>query len=117
MSIIRELISDYEIDFVLPGHRSVFTDCDGRIAALKRHHHNRLEEVRSILEGGPRTAYETASHMTWDIVARSWQDFPVVQKWFAVSEAVSHLRYLVHREAATGAAVDGVIRYALDGTG
>ncbi len=45
--------------------------------------------------------YDVASKMTWSIVARSWQDFPVVQKWFAVSEAAAHLRYLEKRNLVT----------------
>ena len=40
------------------------------------------------------TAYEIASHMTWHIRARSWDDFPISQKWFAVGEILAHLRYL-----------------------
>jgi hypothetical protein len=32
--------------------------------------------------------------MTWDIEAEDWEAFPVVQKWFAAGEALSHLRYL-----------------------
>jgi len=27
-------------------------------------------------------------------VADTWEAFPVVQKWFAVGEAATHLRYL-----------------------
>ena len=31
--------------------------------------------------------------MTWDIQCDSWEAFPVMQKWFATGEAISHLRY------------------------
>jgi hypothetical protein len=45
--------------------------------------------------------------MTWDIVAKSWDDFPVMQKWFATAEAIAHLIYLenkglIHREVKNG---------------
>ena len=100
-------------ELVLPGHRSFVTDCRARIAELERHHQNRLDEITSVLECGPRSAYETASRMTWDIIAASWRDFPVVQKWFAVSEAASHLRHLVRRKIVIGTSVEGVIQYAL----
>jgi glyoxylase-like metal-dependent hydrolase (beta-lactamase superfamily II) len=106
-----------DVELVLPGHRSVVTDCRGRIVELERHHRHRLDEITSILASGPRNAYETASRMTWDIVASSWTDFPVVQKWFAVSEASSHLRHLVSRKIVAGTSVEGVIHYALNGTG
>ncbi|MCK7577802.1 MAG: hypothetical protein MZV65_19755 [Chromatiales bacterium] len=32
--------------------------------------------------------------MTWDIDCESWEQFPIAQKWFAVGEAIAHLRYL-----------------------
>ena len=47
-----------------------------------------------ILERGPANAYDTASRMTWSIRAKSWEDFPVMQRWFATGEAIAHLRYL-----------------------
>ena len=50
--------------------------------------------------------------MTWDIVAESWARFPIVQKWFAVSEATSHLRYLERRGLITGSERGGAIRFA-----
>jgi glyoxylase-like metal-dependent hydrolase (beta-lactamase superfamily II) len=90
-------VAALDVDLVLPGHRSSFTDLRGRIAELKQHHQNRINEVLAALDSGSRTVYEIAARMTWDIVADSWDEFPVVQKWFAVSEAASHLRYLERR--------------------
>jgi glyoxylase-like metal-dependent hydrolase (beta-lactamase superfamily II) len=85
-------VNDMEIDLVLPGHRRVITDHRKRIAELKEHHRARLEEVLSILEDHPQTAFEVASQMTWDLDADSWEDFPRAQKWFATGEAIAHLR-------------------------
>jgi len=53
-----------------------------------------LTEVLTILEKAPLNAFQVASHMTWDIKADSWDQFPVAQRWFATGEAISHLRYL-----------------------
>ena len=82
-----------DVDRVLPGHRSLFSDCKKRILELEKHHEQRLDEVRSILLDRPLTAYAVASRMSWDIRG-SWEEFPVAQKWFASGEALSHLRYL-----------------------
>jgi glyoxylase-like metal-dependent hydrolase (beta-lactamase superfamily II) len=90
-------VAGLDVELVLPGHRRPFPDLAGRVAELKQHHRTRLDEILEILDGGSRTVYEIASKMTWDIVAKSWDDFPVVQKWFATSEAASHLRYLERR--------------------
>jgi hypothetical protein len=32
--------------------------------------------------------------MSWDIIFDSWDLFPVSQKWFAIGEAIAHLKYL-----------------------
>jgi glyoxylase-like metal-dependent hydrolase (beta-lactamase superfamily II) len=87
-------VAELDVELVLPGHRTSFTDCRGRIAELKEHHRDRLAEVLEIIDSGSRTVYEIASKMTWDIKVKTWDDFPVVQKWFAVSEAAAHLRHL-----------------------
>ncbi len=104
-------VGKLDVDLVLPGHRRPFTDCGGRIDELNRHHRKRLEEVLRVLRKDPSTVYEVASKMTWEIVAESWTRFPIVQKWFAVSEAASHLRYLERRGAITSRVSGDVIRY------
>jgi glyoxylase-like metal-dependent hydrolase (beta-lactamase superfamily II) len=82
------------VDLTLPGHRRLINNHRSRIDELKRHHSDRLAEVLSILKNGALTAFQVASHMTWDIDSESWDQFPVAQKWFATGEAISHLRYL-----------------------
>ncbi len=90
-----EKIYAMDIDIVLPGHRSLIRDCRGRIDELKEHHSKRLNEVLTILRKlGEASAFQTASFMTWDLVAKSWEDFPLMQKWFASGEALAHIRYL-----------------------
>ncbi len=87
-------IYKFDVELVLPGHRSIFKNCWKRIEELKEHHQQRLQEIVGILESGPRNAFQVASQMSWDITYDSWDLFPVSQKWFAIGEAISHLRYL-----------------------
>lgn len=97
------------VDLVLPGHRSLFSNCNQRIQELEKHHKQRLDEVQKILNGHSLTAYTVASRMTWDIRG-SWEEFPVAQKWFATGEALSHLRYLEEEgkiRRTSGVADDG----------
>lgn len=108
-------VSELEIDLCLPGHRSLIEDAAGRIRELKVHHRDRCNEVLDILEKGPQHAYRVASQMTWDIEAKSWEDFPLMQKWFATGEAIAHLKFIeekgyIRKEAA----VNGKIAYSLD---
>lgn len=90
-------IYDYDIAHVLPGHREIFPHHRRRIAELKKHHDIRNEEILSILKKGKQTAYEVASHMTWDIDCDRWEDFPLPQQWFAGGEGLAHLQYLQGR--------------------
>jgi hypothetical protein len=53
-----------------------------------------LNEVLDILSAPDQHAFQIASQMSWDLVAKSWDHFPVAQKWFATGEAISHLRLL-----------------------
>lgn len=88
-------VLEMEIELILPGHRRLLTDSRKRIGELKRHHHERLKEVSAIVKAaGEDSAYQIASQMEWDIEAPDWERFPITQKWFAIGEAIAHLRYL-----------------------
>jgi len=91
---------------VLPGHRRVFGNCRERIEELKLHHRNRLEEILSILREGRKNAFRIASQMSWDVLYDSWDLFPVSQKWFAIGEAIAHLKYLEE---------EGIVRKEMQG--
>lgn len=92
-------VNRLDVRLVLPGHRRIFNDLPARIEEIKQHHRARLDDVLSIVRVRPGAAYEVASQMKWDFVADSWEQFPMMQKWFATGEAAAHLIYL----AATGA--------------
>jgi glyoxylase-like metal-dependent hydrolase (beta-lactamase superfamily II) len=87
-------IGQLEIDTVLPGHRYVITDCQGRIEELKRHHHSRLDNILDILGHQTMNTTQVASRMRWDLSFKKWEDFPWGQKLFASGEAMSHLHHL-----------------------
>jgi glyoxylase-like metal-dependent hydrolase (beta-lactamase superfamily II) len=83
-----------DVTLVLPGHRRVLHDMRGRIEELKRHHEKRAEEALHVLKTGPKTAYQVASEMTWDIACDSFDLYPLSQRWFALGETIGHLIYL-----------------------
>lgn len=102
-----------DVNLVVPGHRSVLTDFRGRINALKAHHDQRLLEVQSIIASDDCNAYQTAARMQWDIRARSWEDFPIAQKWFATGEALAHLQYLEQQGHIKKQLIDGIFVYSI----
>ena len=87
-------VSQLDVSLVLPGHRSLFNNLQGRIRELKEHHRQRLEEIKELLSEEEIDAYQLASRMDWDIEASSWAEFPIIQRWFATGEAMAHLKYL-----------------------
>jgi glyoxylase-like metal-dependent hydrolase (beta-lactamase superfamily II) len=110
-----EKVEELDVDLCLPGHRRPIEDFGRRVAELVEHHRERANEVVSILTDGRKTAYETASEMSWDIVASSWGDFPIMQRWFATGEAIAHLRYVESKGLIQRELVDGRILYSSDG--
>ena len=106
-------IGQLDIDLVLPGHRRLIDNPKARIEELKNHHAHRLDEVLGILEKGPQSAFQTAAQMTWDIDCESWDQFPVAQKWFALGEAISHLRYLEEAGRIARTTVNNTTVFAL----
>lgn len=106
-------VAKLEVNMVLPGHRSLFTDCNKRIDELKQHHRERNNEIIEILRKGGQDAYRIASQMTWDIVADSWEDFPPNQKFFATGEAIAHLKYLTERGEIQREEIDGKYIYSV----
>lgn len=79
----------------LPGHREE-GDYYERIDALLMHHDKRVGETEQIVRDQAfMTTYDIAGRMTWSIRAKNWEEFPLIQKWFAVGEALSHLEYLM----------------------
>ncbi|NLI14060.1 MAG: hypothetical protein GX425_15945 [Peptococcaceae bacterium] len=65
-----------------------------RVAELKQHYDQRLNEVLNILNKGRMSAYQVASQITWDLTYAAWEQFPLEQRWFATGEAISHLEHL-----------------------
>jgi len=110
-----ESVDELDVDLCLPGHRSLIERFSERVAELVEHHRERANEAIAILTQGRRTAYQTASEMSWDIVANSWDDFPIMQRWFATGEAIAHLRYVEGEGLIQRELVDGRIFYWSDG--
>ncbi len=106
-------VRDLPVRLALPGHRKTGNYRD-RVDAILAHHKRRLDEVLVILGDRPGLCgYDIAAEMRWKIRARSWEDFPPVQKWFAVGECMSHLDYHLVRGSIRCEKEGGLRRYYL----
>ncbi|MER6978900.1 MBL fold metallo-hydrolase [Streptomyces carpinensis] len=79
---------------VLPAHERRFTDLEGRLDDLHRHHDKRFAEVLAALEAGAEVAWDVAAHMHW---SRPWDGMEGFAQQAAVGEAYAHLRALTRR--------------------
>lgn len=101
----------YPVRKALPGHRES-GDYHARIEQLILHHEKRLNQVMQIVESSPGLcAYDITSRMRWKIRAKSWEDFPNAQKWFAMGECLAHLDHLLIKGALERRDEAGSVRY------
>ncbi len=106
-----EKVRHYPVKLTLPGHRET-GEYQERIIKLIDHHEKRIREAIRIIEEKPGlNAYEITGAMRWKIRARSWEDFPIIQKWFAMGECMAHLDYLVKRKVIERRQEMGIWKY------
>lgn len=111
-----DMINAYDVTIPLPAHRHAGSFHD-RISQLKEHHVRRIAECYSVVKKLEKAyLYDIAGNMTWKIRAANWEEFPPMQRWFAIGECISHLDYLAKRgdiEACRD--LDGFIYYKARG--
>lgn len=91
-------VRDLPVTLLLPAHRRETGDLRRRVDELTAHHLRRIEDAYETVRDEPGlTGYDIAGRMRWRIRSRSWADFPLEQKFFAVGEALAHLDYLAVR--------------------
>lgn len=116
-SYLRSLdrVDKMDVNLVLPGHRRLIENPRERIAELKIHHLRRCDEILNILGRGEMSAYTVTSQMHWDIKCDSWEQFPIAQKWFAMGEAIAHLRYLEEKGGIRRRMPEGHVLFCVNG--
>ena len=91
-------VRNLPVKLLLPAHRAETGILAERVDELTAHHLRRIENAWQTVRDEPGlTGYEIAGRMRWKIRSRSWADFPLEQKFFAVGEALAHLDYLEAR--------------------
>lgn len=88
-------IRSIPIQTAFPAHRKNDMDVYERIAQIIEHHLARLLETADALAAHPDAdATQVASCLKWSMRGKSWAEFPLSQRWFAVGETMAHLDYL-----------------------
>jgi len=105
-------VRSLSVDLLLPAHREETGELAARVDELTAHHLRRIEDAwQTVREEPGLTGYEIAGRMRWKIRSRSWEDFPLQQKFFAVGEALAHLDYLEVRNRVERRLENGKYRY------
>ncbi len=108
-----EKVDALDVKLVLTGHRRLIHDLHGRVKELQEHHHSRLNEVLIALGDGQENILQIAPRIQWDITARTWEEFPPPQKWFAFGETMAHVKYLEGKGMVQSSNQNGKTKYAL----
>ncbi len=93
-----------------PGHGEPFEGINERIDQIISHHNERIREIGSILEDGKKTAYEVATKMHWSR-GRTMDSMNLMERNFAVGEAIAHLRYMENKGYAESHLIGGIRYY------
>lgn len=97
---------------VLPAHEHIFDDLQSRIEQIVKHHNRRRSEIRQAIAKEPHSAYDISSKITWD-VELVWEQFPPLQRRFAVMETVAHLEWMRWEGIVWRIVTDNSIWYGL----
>jgi glyoxylase-like metal-dependent hydrolase (beta-lactamase superfamily II) len=108
-----EKVNALDVELVLTGHRRLVHDLRGRVKELQEHHRARLNEVLAALGDGEKNILEIAPRISWDITAKTWEEFPAQQKWFAFGETMAHVKYLEGQGKVRSNNQNGTIAYSL----
>lgn len=66
-----------------------------RIAWLRQHHQQRLDEILARIDEVPgMTGTELAKSIAWNIPHDTWEEIPIIQRWIIVCETLAHLDHL-----------------------
>jgi glyoxylase-like metal-dependent hydrolase (beta-lactamase superfamily II) len=91
-----EALANLEVNFIFPGHGSVFSGFKLRLGDLYRHHEQRQLAIKRITENDMKTAYQIATEIPWmpSGEAVTFDKLSILDKRLAVMETLAQLKLL-----------------------
>ena len=86
-------ISRFDIDLVLPGHGTPYSNPSARADEIIKHDHERLEEIYNLVADGHSDIVDISAHTKWRYA--NWDRWPIDQKFYSLGETMAHLIFLV----------------------
>jgi glyoxylase-like metal-dependent hydrolase (beta-lactamase superfamily II) len=87
-----KIVEELDVEYVLPAHEFDIKELKKRVAEIRAHHEERLDEMVRCVGDSGATAYEVASRVVW--TTGKLADFEPWMQRAAVSETLAHLEYL-----------------------
>ena len=102
-----------KVNFVFPGHGSVFSSLKLRVAEILRHHEQRKRVIIESISGGLKTAYQIAEDIPWipEQGGVAFRDLALQDRRLAVLETIAHLRLLSSEGKVGKIDQDGISLY------
>ncbi|WP_302397791.1 AMP-binding protein [Eggerthella sinensis] len=112
-----EKVARLPVEFACMGHgfvdpRRQAERMAERVAWLRRHHQQRLDEIIACVREHPGIdGTELAKSITWNIPHERWEDIPIIQRWIIVCETLAHLDHLMRAGRLRRVREDDAYRY------
>jgi glyoxylase-like metal-dependent hydrolase (beta-lactamase superfamily II) len=92
-----EALSKLEINFIFPGHGSVFSGFKLRLSELQYYHQQRQQAVVRIIESDAKSAYQIAAEIQWSPAGEAvpFNKLSTFDKRLAVLETLAELKLLI----------------------
>jgi glyoxylase-like metal-dependent hydrolase (beta-lactamase superfamily II) len=108
-----EALSKLEVNFIFPGHGSVFSGFKLRLGELHYYHEQRQRAIIRIIENDTKSAYQIATEIPWMPGGESvpFNKLSAFDKRLAVMETLAHLKLLVIESKAEKVVKENVDLY------
>ncbi len=92
-----ESMAKLEVNFIFPGHGSVFSGFKLRVGELFHHHEQRQLAIMKVIRDDPKSAYQIAIEIPWmpSGEAVKFEKLSIFDKRLAVMETLAHLKLLI----------------------
>jgi glyoxylase-like metal-dependent hydrolase (beta-lactamase superfamily II) len=106
-----ETLLGLEVNFVLPGHGSVFSGLKQRIGELTYHHDQRRLILTSSIRNDLKTAYQIATELKWVNATVPFKNLGILHRRLAVMETIAHLQCMISEGRVKRVAEGDVFKY------
>jgi len=108
-----EALAQLEVNFIFPGHGSVFSGFNLRLSELSYHHEQRQRAIIRIIESDTKSAYQIATEIPWmpGGEAVNFEKLSTIDKRLAVMETLAQLKLLMIEGKAEKVVKENVTLY------